>query len=383
MWANRCGELDGNGNIDVWIHAASIGEVKVARNLIAHLIDAQPNIRLHLSVMTPMGYATAEELLPKSVTVSYLMIDVLSAIRRGLDSIRPRLFVFTETEIWPNLLQELAHRHIPIILANARMSTKTHRWYNAVRPMMRQLLSTYDRFNYRTTADTRRYESLGAPPNSGVVTGDMKFDAPPHQNDTAVLAEYNSRLRKRHDERIIVAGSTRPGEEELLLDAFNKIRESYPHTRLVIAPRHIERAVEIISLANHRRWPVVLWDDCDAGGEVVIVDKVGILVDLYALCDIAFVGGTLVDIGGHNLLEPVWAGRPVVYGTHIANVYEQSQFILENNLGCQVSNADKLASAVVEFFAGRLSFATPERVDAGHSATHLTGEYILGKLSND
>jgi 3-deoxy-D-manno-octulosonic-acid transferase len=383
LWSHRFGRMAQSREVDVWVHAASIGEVKVARNLIAHLLAGQFGIRLHLSVMTSMGHATAIGVLPKSVTVSYLMLDAPPAISRGLDSIRPRLFVFTETEIWPNLLQELARRNISVILANARMSEKTHRWYHMVRPMMCRLFSSYDRFHYRTTADADRYESLGAPATSGSVTGDMKFDAPPHKPKVAILTEYRSRLKQRPDERIIVAGSTRPGEEEMLMDAFTSIRESYPKTRLVIAPRHIERSIEIMSLANHRRWPISLWEDCAAGGEIVIVDKVGILSDLYAVCDIAFVGGTLVEKGGHNLLEPVWAGRPVLFGPYTANVGEASQFILQANLGCQISNVNELSTTVIEYFSGRRVFATPDRIDAGHSATHLTGEYILGKLSND
>ena len=308
MWLHRSGDMGQNRDVDVWVHAASIGEVKVARNLIAHLLAEKPTIRIHLSVMTPMGYATAVALLPKSVTFSYLMLDAPSAIVRGLDLIRPRLFVFTETEIWPNLIRELSRRNIPIILANARMSEKTHCWYRVVRPMMQRLLSRYDRLHYRSDGDAVRYESLGAPANAGTVTGDMKFDAPPHTIKNSVLSDYRSRLKHLPDERIIVAGSTRPGEEEQLLEAFGAIRRSWPHTRLVIAPRHIERSPEILSLANRRGWSVSLWDDSSAGGDVVIVDKVGILSDLYAVCDIAFVGGTLVNIGGHNLLEPVWAG---------------------------------------------------------------------------
>jgi len=383
MWLHRCGDMRQNRDIDVWVHAASIGEVKVARNLIAHLLAEKQNVRLHLSVMTPMGYATAVALLPKSVTFSYLMFDAPSAIAHGLNTIRPRFFVFTETEIWPNLIQELSHRKIPIILANARMSEKTHCWYRAVRPMMQKLLSRYDRFHYRSESDSGRYESLGAPSNAGIVTGDMKFDAPPHTIRESVLSGYRSSLKHLPDERIIVAGSTRPGEEEQLLEAFGAIRQSWPHTRLVIAPRHIERSPEILSLANRRGWSVSLWEDCAVGGDVVIVDKVGILSDLYAVCDIAFVGGTLVNIGGHNLLEPVWAGRPVIFGPYIANVHEASQFILQSNLGCQVSCADQLATTIVDFFLGRRAFSAPERIDPGHSATHLTGEYILGKLNND
>jgi 3-deoxy-D-manno-octulosonic-acid transferase len=368
--------------IDIWIHAASVGETKIAAYLIDFLFARNAHLRLHLSVMTEAGYNAAESLLPESVSLSYLPFDTPASMAAAFDRLRPKMIVITETEIWPNFLLTASARGLPVVLVNGRMSTRAFGRYRFVRRGMAPLLNAYDRFFFKTEEDAGRFAALGADPERSEIAGDMKFDAPPVICSEGRRREIRYRVGAADDSFLLVAGSTRPGEEELLINAMQSANQKEAGTRLVLAPRHVDRADEIRGLLESSKIRYFTYGDEPKEGEIVLVDKMGQLMELYAACDAAFVGGTLADIGGHNLLEPVWAGRPVLFGPSLANVQEAAEYIIKHNFGQKVESVEELSSVITGMMEGRLKFAQRSADDLALSPTAVVGKYLLSRLQN-
>ncbi|MCX6834986.1 MAG: hypothetical protein NTW07_07620 [candidate division Zixibacteria bacterium] len=382
MWRGRLGlDLPG-GQVDLWMHAASVGEVRVLGNLIAFLLKARPQMRIHVTAITRTGVETARSLLPRRVSISCFPLDVASVMRATLDRLQPRLMVVAETEIWPNLIREMAKRRVPVILVNGRMTESSQRKYRYMAGTLRRLLSSYERLFFKSEADRERFLSFGLPVERTVVAGDMKFDAPPALKSKEWVDEIRTEIGAGAEHFLLVAGSTRPGEETLLLEMYEKLRNKHPQLRLVLAPRHLERLDEVRRLLEERRTPYCLYGDGRKCEAVALVDRMGLLNDLYLAADLAFVGGTLVDIGGHNILEPVWARTPVVFGPSVANVSEAADYIITRNYGVMVQSAGEMTDLISRVIEGRVSFAVKDDDDLSRSATALAGGYILKRLTD-
>lgn len=380
-WAERWGLVRSIGQVDVWIHAASVGEVRVVANLIGFLRDHREGTTIHVTTMTSTGQATARSLFGGDVSISYLPLDTPAAVSRTLKRIRPGVMVIAETEIWPNLIRGLKNRAIPIIMINARMTPHAFGRYAKVRGFVGRLLQGYDRFFYKSDEDAARYEVLGVPTSRGVVVGDMKFDTPLPDRSLERVAQLRRDLGISNGDFLLVAGSTRDGEDILLLDMYKELRRSYPDLRLLLAPRHVERADDIRRLAGERGLPLATYPE--SSDAVTLVDRVGLLNDLYLAADLAFVGGTLVDVGGHNLLEPVWAGTPVLYGPSLANVSEAAGHIESHQYGARVNDSSELAELLVAVLSGERHFRVKGQDKLADSATAHAGQYILSRLDND
>ena len=380
LWRGRLGLVPDVGPKDVWIHAASVGETRVIRYLVDYLIKRETGIKIHVTVMTQTGFRTAVKILPPDVTVSYFPFDAMSSVGRTLDRIRPRCIVIAETEIWPNLISAAARRQIPVILVNGRMSESSFGRYRRVAGSLGKLLSLYDRFFFKTVEDRERFAVFGVDDGRSVVSGDMKFDAPLDERSEGRIKELRHRIGIAETDFLVVAGSTRPGEEEQLLAAYRSLKREFPRLRLLLAPRHVERADEIATLLKSLNEPYIVYGSGRTTDGVILVDKMGILNELYMAADVAFVGGTLVDIGGHNLLEPVWAGTPVLFGPHVGNVQEAAGYIIEHCYGAGVTSVDDLSLTLVAMLDKRLSFETKSETDLKQAATSIAGDYILEKL---
>jgi len=382
LWRGRLALIEATGPNDIWIHAASVGEVGVIGSLVDSLRRARPSITIHSTVTTRAGYQAAARL-GETVSRSFLPIDSPSLVRRSLDLIAPRALVIAETEIWPNLITKAAGRNIPVILVNGRMSEKAFARYRRFDGVLRAVLKRYDRLFLKTESDLARYRHFGVPDSRASVAGDMKFDAPLRDKTPDGVAQIRAAAGISADEYLLVAGSTRPGEEDLLVGACTELRHRFPNLRLLLAPRHLERLEEV--LGGIRKQGVTCrlfgWPD-GSPADVIVVDRMGILNDLYLAADVAFVGGTLVDLGGHNLLEPVWAQTPVIYGPSLHNVIEAAAYIEKNNLGVRVNSIEELATVVAAMIEGRRSFATKTKEDTLNSPTTVIGKYILEKLAD-
>ena len=223
---------------------------------------------------------------------------------------------------------------------------------------------------------------LGVDPAKGMVAGDMKFDAPLLERTKQKMTEIRQRCGVADDAFILVAGSTRPGEEAIIANSFIELRNDHPNLTMVIAPRHIERIDEIKALLEGKGIDFADFDDNQAKQRVVLVNRVGILNDLYLGANVSFVGGTLVDIGGHNVLEPVWAGSPVLFGPSVFNVKESVDYIMKNNFGAMVQSEEELVSLLKKMLSGDILYATKQSRDLDSSPTAAIGDYILEKLTH-
>ncbi|NQY91672.1 MAG: hypothetical protein HRT46_08440 [Deltaproteobacteria bacterium] len=319
-----------------WLHAASVGEVQLARPLLARLAEARPDLPLLLTCNTATGLQLAVK--SSATSARFFPFDAPPVMTRVLDALKPSLFVFVETEIWPCLLNELAHRQVPSVMVNARVSEESFPRYRRVRWLVGPALAGVNAVLARDRESADRLGALGA---VGVtVVGDLKHDGLAAAEIAAtpdLLAAAEGSLP------VLVAASTREGEEELLLSAFEGLRD---RARLVVAPRHPERAAELEGLLVRRGLRYKLLGEGDTGGdwEVLVIDTVGKLRGFFAAARAVFVGGSLVDKGGHNLLEPAAYATAVCAGSHLDNVQHQSAALLAGDAIELVADAEALAA---------------------------------------
>ncbi len=330
----------------VWIHAVSVGEVGAA-SILANLWRVRrPTLPLVVSTVTGTGREVARRSLPQAAAVVYFPIDLPTVVHRALATVRPRLVLLTETEIWPNFLRACATSKIPVVIINGRLSERSFSRYRLVRPFIRRVLQCVDLFCMQTGADAKRILALGASPERVHVVGNLKFDAVRHADTSSVAEQWRRELQIDAQRQVLVAGSTHAGEEELLLQAFCRLRGEFPDLLLILAPRHPERVAQVETVIAAHGVAVVrrsaLPHRRNGAKEVILLDTVGELSGLYAVGSISFVGGSLISRGGHNLLEPALHGRPVLFGPHMENFIEASAYFVEQGAAIQVSDAAEL-----------------------------------------
>jgi 3-deoxy-D-manno-octulosonic-acid transferase len=326
-----------------WVHAVSVGESAAAVPLVEAIHRRWPELGIVVSTITPTGARIVADRLAGTAVHRYFPLDLPGPVRRALEAARPRFFIAIETELWPNFLRALARRRIPSMIANGRISDRSFRRYLRVRWLMRRVLADVSVFAMQSEEDARRIVALGAPPSRVVVTGNLKSDLVPEAEPAD--AAWRERLGLGATAQLWIAGSTHRGEEAIVLDAFLRARARCPRLSLLVAPRHPERAAEVEDLIRERgltparrsRLP-----DCRAPGAVVILDTVGELAALYGLAEVVFVGGSLVPIGGHNLLEPAMRGKPVLYGPHTSNFREGAERLQRSGGGIVVKDGLEL-----------------------------------------
>jgi 3-deoxy-D-manno-octulosonic-acid transferase len=354
----------------IWLHAVSVGEVGAASILASALAARWPQLSLLVSTVTATGREVARRSFPKAAGVVYYPIDLPLTVRRALNAIRPRLVVLTETEIWPNFLRGCAASNIPVVLVNGRISRRSFGRYRLVRPLFRQVLHDIDLFCMQSRLDAERILALGAPSERVHVVGNLKFDASPALASSLLGDRWRRELAIEARRPVLVAGSTHPGEEEIVLQAVVRLRREFPDLLLVLAPRHPDRldSVEAMIVA-HGLAPVrrtALTRTPDRGGNVVLLDTVGELSSLYAAGTVAFVGGSLVPRGGHNLLEPAMHGCAILMGPHMGNFAEASTLFLRHHAAVQVGDVEELVLQL-----GRLLRDAPRREQLGRAALQV------------
>ena len=381
-WRGRLGLIETENRFDIWIHASSVGETKVATYLIDYLLSHKFDLRFYLSTMTEAGQKIARTITSKNVTTGFLPLDHRSPVSRTLETLKPKILVIAETEIWPNLIEEVSKQNIDIVLVNGRMSESAFGKYRLARRMFAEILAHYCKLFLKTESDRKRFEYFGVSQEQANVSGDMKFDAPLLPRSEGRIQEIRSRIGATENDFVLVCGSTRPGEERLLIDLFTALQKQSIKLKLVIAPRHIARIKELQEDLSVSGDPVGLYSKGSNQHSIILIDKMGCLADLYLAANLAFVGGTLVDIGGHNILEPVWAGTPVLFGQSTNNVNEAKDYILQNNYGAMVADAAEMTELVKRFINGETTFSIKSSEDLSHSATSIAGDYILQRLSN-
>lgn len=349
-WHERFGYLEPlTGHRVIWVHAVSVGEVRSSAALISRLMETYPEHRVLVTTMTPTGSEQIEDLFGDAVSHAYVPYDFPGCVRRFMSRARPEFAVIAETEFWPNLFAACTKRAIPLLLVNVRLSQASLQGYLWVPRTARAMLSNADLVCAQTRTDERRLKTLGVDDALIHVTGNLKFDAAVPDN----VLEEGRLLREEwgSGRPVLVAGSTHKGEERKLLAAFALIRSSFPDLLLVIAPRHPERFGSVARLCRRAGHSVVRRSrgkqTIDASVDIVIGDTMGELQRLYSAADIAFVGGSLVRIGGHNVLEACAVGCPVLFGPHMFHFEEIGAMALDEGAGRQVHDAGSLAEAVL------------------------------------
>jgi len=331
----------------IWVHAVSVGEVLAVSRLITELQSAWPGIAIFISTTTATGQRLARERFGEDHCF-FMPLDLGFAVRAYLKALQPRMLLLAETEFWPNLLH-LARKHgTAVAIVNARISDRSFPRYRRFRWFFGRVLSNVDLFLTQTAADAERLRAIGAPTERVRVSGNLKFDIRPHA--AAKLAE-ELRAAIAKDAPVVVCGSTAEGEEEVLLQTFQQVQQQFPATVMVLAPRHPERFARVADLIASRGIPCVrrsAWKPATLlGSSLFLLDSVGELASIYALADIAFVGGSLVPVGGHNILEPAQYGAAIIVGPHTFNFREIVSIFTAGN-ALRIATADTFTTQLLE-----------------------------------
>lgn len=351
----------------IWIHGVSVGEVMAAIPLLRRLQKEYPHYQLVVTTATPTGAHRVREVFGEQVLHVYLPYDYPAFVRRFLDRVQPRLGIIMETEIWPNLYRDCQQRQLPLFLANARISQRSLQGYRRHVRLLGQILEAVTLTAAQGAADAERWRQLGLPAARIEVMGNLKFDSPWPQE----IAERGHQLRAQWqlDRPVWVAASTHEGEDELVLDAFAQIRRQFPTCLLVLVPRHPERFEAVAGLIKRRGYRLARrsrQQTPQTETAVYLGDTMGELLLWYAMADVAFVGGSLVAVGGHNLLEPANLGVPVLTGPHTFNFTEIRDHLMAVGAAREVHDAQDLAGQVCSWLAD-----PPARAAAGRAGQQV------------
>jgi 3-deoxy-D-manno-octulosonic-acid transferase len=331
----------------LWVHAVSVGEVQAAASLVRALRRRYPGLPLTLTMTTPTGRGRARSLFGDEVAIRYLPYDLPGAVGRFLDHVRPALGIILETELWPNLYRACDRRGVPLVLASARVSERSVGRYRWMGGLVRDMLAHDVVVAAQSEADAARFAALGASPGWVHVVGNLKFDFELPPGSEARGVAFRAKLGAGRP--VWVAGSTHEGEEELVLDAHERLRAARPDALLVLAPRHPPRFEAVAALLRRRGFAYVARSggaDVAPGTAVLLLDTLGELVLFYAAGDLAFVGGSLVPVGGHNLLEPAALGKPVLTGPYTSSAAPVARLLVEAGAAEVVADGVALAAAV-------------------------------------
>ena len=381
-WGWLRATINPQGMPSIWIHAVSVGEVLATGVLIPALRDRYPDHPLWLSTTTQTGRAAATGL-DGVDGLFYFPFDLSPVVARVLERVRPQLFVMVDTELWPTLLRQCRLRGIKTMLVNGRISDRSYPRYRLVRPFFRHVLAGVDRCCAQSEESGRRLIDLGAPPTRVTVTGNLKFDTLllPDSRVPLVRDGVLRAFRIAEGRTVVMAASTHLGEERPVFEAFTRIRRRDPTALLVVAPRHPERCGEVTALAAGYGLETVRRSELPVDGApraaVVVLDTVGELATLFKIASVVFLGGSLVPVGGHNVLEPAAWGKPVVFGPHMENFAEIAELFLTNRAACQIPSADALEPALSTLLGdpvqrAALGAAARALVEANRGATDRT-----------
>jgi 3-deoxy-D-manno-octulosonic-acid transferase len=342
------------GNTKIWVHAVSLGEIKVAHSIIPSLKGLIPDCSIILSTSTEHGRALALDLLGSEVPVIYSPLDFFPVVKNALNSIKPDLIIFLETEIWPSWIIEAKKNGAKLAMLNGRISVRSFKSYRRLMPFFRMVLSRFDLLSMISEGDRERIIEMGARPETVTVNGNAKYDMLIGGTTQGMNENIRMMLHIPQDAPVIVAGSIRSGEEEIILEAYKKIIDSFHDTVLIIAPRHLERIKELAELIRMKGLKYHLRSELVTPGGVrtegiIIVDCFGELFNIYSSGNIAFCGASLVPLGGQNPLEPAAWGTPVFHGPHMEDFNDAMNLLKKHDADIEVQGAFDLAEKVIYY----------------------------------
>lgn len=387
-WQQRLGKTPQFAQSPIWVHAVSVGEVQAALPLLKRLLASYPQTPLLVTTTTPTGARHLRQSLGDRVTHSYLPYDLPFAVRQFLFRSRPLIGLIMETEIWPNLYYIAASQAVPLLLINARLSLRSARSYGRFQAFTQSTLMCLDAIAAQAPADAERFIALGAPASRVVMTGNVKFDV---RIPTSQIEEAQALRRGWGIHRPLwLAASTHDDEELQVLKAHQLVRQQHKDTLLVIVPRHPERFDKVEQLCRKQGLTVVRRSSgkaCGADTDVFLGDTMGELPMFYAAADVAFVGGSLVPVGGHNLLEPAAVGTPAIVGPYTFNFEHVTDLLIDKGAARRVLDVEALADTVNEFLKDpnlrdQLGEAGRQVVQANRGAVDTVLGLIAKRLQN-
>ncbi len=336
------------GRHPVWVHAVSVGEVGLAVSLVSRLREKLPSTKFLLTTTTNAGYAVAQKIKNEDDALTFFPIDFPWAVNVFLDTVEPSALILLETEIWPNLLRELSRRKVPVVVANGRISDRAFKRYLSVRFFLKRVFRKMEGISVQDERMRSRFIALGASSDQVSVNGNLKYDWEPSPLQEEAASPLKRALRSS-SQQLLIAGSTHEGEEEIFFNAYTSIRKNFSQARLLIAPRHLERLSSIEKAAERAglkpvRVSTVSFQAImdDKRSDVWLLDQVGVLAPLYECASLVFVGGSLVPVGGHNLAEPAYYAKPVLFGPHVQNFLEMASELRTGGGAIEVADAEAL-----------------------------------------
>ncbi len=337
----------------VWIHALSVGEVLSSVPLVKGLKECFNAGDIVFSASTKTGFDIAKQNLTDTVhSIFYFPYDLTFSVKRIVRKIDPAVVVIVETDIWPNFLFEMKKRQVPVILVNARLSKKSYFGYKRLGLFARQVFLKFFHICTQSSEDAERFQELGVPFDRITITGNVKFDVTHQIQCSQETDSLRQSMHIQNTRKVFLAGSTHPGEESMLLDAFSRIKHHEIDLLLIVAPRNPKRAGSVFRIFNSAGYSVGLMKELKkiSSGkrfDVIIIDTIGFLKKLYAIADIAFIGGSLVNCGGHNPLEPAAFSKPIIFGHDMSDFADISRMLLDAGGAVCVEDAKNLYNALV------------------------------------
>lgn len=378
------------GGPRLWLHAVSVGEVLQLRQVVARLLERRSDIHIVITTTTATGYQVARENFPQC-DVAYFPFDFTWSVRRAITNLKPDLICLVELELWPNFIREAARLDIPLALINGRLSERSFRGYRHIRSLVRRLLQQFSIIAVQSTEYRERFVKLGARPLTTVIAGSIKFDGVVTDRANARTRELSAWLGLRPGEKVFVAGSTQPGEESLALAAYEAARRQHSELRLLLAPRHPERADELsrwLATRGHvvrRRRRDGVSQVTDSEPAIGLLDTIGELQAAWGLADIAFVGGSFTSRGGQNMIEPAAYGAAVCYGPNTWNFRQVVELLETSQAAVTVHSGAALQDFLIEMLndpgrSGELGRRARELVLSQQGATQRTVDLLLTEL---
>ncbi len=371
--------LSSGGGPVIWLHAASVGEIKAAEILVDRLRSETPQAVLVLTTMTEQGLQIARHQLKRQIDCLLAPLDLPGAVTRAIHYLQPDLYLCLETELWPNMLAALRKRDIPCFLLNARLSDKSFRRYRLLQSFTSQVLDGFSSIAAISAADAARLSALKVAPEKIRVCGNVKYDLEPLPDQEKIRRDWQRRLGLTADTPVLVAGSTHGGEELLLLEVCRALKQSLPGLVLIQAPRHLGRLDAVGAELTAAGAEFDLLSRVKEKGrrhDLILVDTMGDLASLYSVATFIFCGGSLVDRGGHNIMEAASWGRPVLYGPSMKDFADAKTLLEAGGGGFQVADAAELLTRIKQL-AGDPAFYRRAAIGAGKTALSQRGAAVL------
>ena len=334
----------------IWVHAVSVGETAAAEPVVSLLKEKHPEYNIVFSTVTETGQNMARQIINYDSLI-YFPLDFSFSVHSSLQKINPDLVVIMETELWPNFIHRAHRQDSKIILVNGRISDQSYKRYKYLGPFLSDMLDKIDIFSMQSPRDVEYITRLGADADRVANSGNTKFDRKYEKCDSEQKKELYSEFKISPDQPVWVVGSTHPDEEKQLLPVYKKVKSEFPNLIMILAPRHIRRIDEIERLYQNQGLPVIKRSEIEERNkqQVILLDTIGELAQIYALGDLTFVGGSLVEKGGHNILEPLIQERPVFFGPHMFNFKNNTRLVLEYGAGIQISDTEELTEKMLYY----------------------------------